>query len=165
MTDNLYAWAQRYAVSPQALGELLDIVDPSRKHAVSVLNSEAGVQAALRVAAARQGSSLWRNNNGAGEITDEHGTSRHLRWGLGNDSKKLNKVWKSSDLIGITPMTSTQAGQTFGVFTAIEVKAPGWKAPKNDRERAQAAFLSTVRAMGGIGSFAQSVADYQGMFQ
>lgn len=159
-TDNIYGWARRYGVPAHALTELLDIVDPSRPHISGSHDSEAAVQAALRVSAAERGSSLWRNNNGA--AVDE--TGRHIRYGLGNDSKKLSKVWKSADLIGITPVTSTQAGQTFGVFTAVEVKAPGWVAPKNERERAQAAFLSTVRTMGGIGMFAQSTADYEGIF-
>lgn len=164
MTDNLYAWARRYGVPAQALTELLDIVDPSRPTIAGNHSSEAAVQAALRVSAAHRGSSLWRNNNGASEVLEPDGGTRHIRFGLGNDSKKLGDKWKSSDLIGITPVTSTQAGQVFGVFTAVEVKSPGWKAPKNDRERAQAAFLSSVRAMGGIGMFAQSTADYEGIF-
>lgn len=160
MNDNLYTWAQRYGVPAGALTELLDIVDPSRAHMPSSAASEAAVQASLRVTAAQHGCSLWRNNNGA--MQDD--TGRHVRFGLGNDSKKLGDKWKSSDLIGITPVTSTQAGQTFGVFTAVEVKKPGWVAPKNERERAQAAFLTTVRSLGGIGMFAQSVVDYEGIF-
>lgn len=162
MQDNLYTWAQRYGIGGQQLIELLDIIDPSREMKPETKHSsEAAVQADLRVIAAHYGCSLWRNNNGA--AVDE--TGRHVRYGLGNDSKRLGDKFKSSDLIGITPVTSTQAGQTFGVFTAVEVKSPGWNAPTNDRERAQAAFLSVVKMMGGIGMFAQSTADYEGMFR
>lgn len=159
-SDNIYNWARRYGVSGEALAELLDVIDPSRPHIAGGHTSEAAVQAELRVVAANHGATLWRNNNGA--AVDE--TGRHIRYGLGNDSQKLSKRFKSSDLIGITPVMSTQAGQVFGVFTAVEVKAPGWCAPKNDRERAQAAFLSVVRATGGIGMFAQSTADYEGIY-
>lgn len=158
--NSIYNWAQRHGVHANALIELMDIIDPSRSHAPGHHTSEAAVQANLRVIASRKGASLWRNNNGA--AVDD--TGRHIRYGLGNDSQKLSSKFKSSDLIGITPVTSTRAGQTFGVFTAVEVKKPGWCAPKNDRERAQAAFLSVVRAMGGIGMFAQSTADYEGIY-
>lgn len=161
MTQNIYTWAHNHGVSTTAILELIDMIDPSRPHISGGNKSEAGVQAALRVVAANRGASLWRNNNGA--CTDENGN--HVRFGLGNDSKKLSDKWKSSDLIGITPIRSTAPDQIFGVFTAVEVKKPGWAAPKNSRERGQSAFLSTVRSMGGIGMFAQSTADYEGMFE
>ena len=160
MSNDVYSWANRHGVPGNALVELLDIIDPSRPMISSNAMSEAGVQAGLRVCAANHGAALWRNNNGA--AIDE--TGRHIRYGLGNDSKKLSSKFKSSDLIGVTPVTSTQAGQTFGVFTAVEVKAPGWQAPKNDRERAQSAFLSVVQSMGGIAMFAQSVQDYERIY-
>lgn len=166
MKDDLYSWADRHGINGRQLIELLDIIDPSRpviretKHA-----SEAAVQADLRVIAGRHGCALWRNNNGASEMLEDSGQTRHVRFGLGNDSAKLSKVFKSSDLIGITPLISTAPGQRFGVFTAVEVKTPGWVAPKNDRERAQARFLSVTRSLGGIGMFAQSTADYEGIFK
>lgn len=40
---------------------------------------------------------------------------------------------------------------------AIEAKAPGWKAPKDDRERRQWAFLAMIRNCGGAAGFATSV--------
>ena len=39
---------------------------------------------------------------------------------------------------------------------AIEAKAPGWKAPRDDRERRQYMFLSLIRNCGGISGFATS---------
>ncbi len=161
-TQSVNQWAHKHGVSLEAYQELLAILHPQGDPIPGTDGdeSEAAVQARLRVEAPRHNSSLWRNNNGA--ATDE--TGRLVRYGLGNDSKKRSDVWKSSDLIGITECVSTAPGQRFGVFTAVEVKEPGWKAPKNKRERAQAAFISTVRSMGGIGMFAQSVEDYTRIF-
>lgn len=149
----LFEWAGRHAIPPHALGELLTLwhsvagpVDPGL--------TEAGVQSRLRLCAAAAGNSLWRNNNGA--CKDD--TGRLIRYGIGNDSKKLNDLWKSSDLIGITPVS--WQGRTFGVFTAIEVKREGWRAPENDRDRAQMQFGLTVESMGGIFAFATCNEDY-----
>lgn len=156
-------WATRHGISPQALTELYDVLNPwmGTIPGTDGETSEADTQSRLRVEAPRQGCALWRNNNGA----YEDGTGRWVRYGLGNDSKKLNEVWKSSDLIGITRMTSTAIGQVFGVFTAVEVKHPGWTKPANKRDRAQAAFHTSVRGLGGIGMFATSVNDYRGIFR
>lgn len=165
MNDNVYNWANRHHVPAYALTELLDIMDVSNTYVRGSEGSEREVQQLLRIAASERKSPLWRNNNGAAVVVDPKDQSeRHIRFGLGNDSKKLSDVWKSSDLIGITPMQSTAVGQVFGVFTAVEVKHPGWVTPKNDRERAQAAFLQTVRAHGGLSMFAQSVGDYTRFF-
>lgn len=153
----VFEWAVKHGVNQTALGELLAVLDPVRPAAVSAgsMKSEAAVQAALQIEAAKRGGALWRNNSGA--CVDQDG--RQVRYGLGNTSAKLNDHFKSSDLIGITPM---QIGsQIVGVFTAIEVKSPGWHGPRenHDREKAQNNYLTAVRAMGGIGKFAQSVGD------
>lgn len=117
--------------------------------------SEAPAQAQLRLRANDFDGYLWRNNNGACvDANDANG--RVIRYGLGNDSKKINDVRKSSDLIGIMPIViqPRHVGRTFGLFTAIEVKPPNWTAPRNDRERAQAAFLTIINSCGGMGAFA-----------
>lgn len=122
------------------------------------MTSEAEVQQQVRLEAARRGTPLWRNNNGA--CFDEKG--RMIRYGLGNDSKRLNETWKSSDLIGIFPVMITQAhvGMKFGLFYAAEVKAPGWRMTPGDRRaQAQAAFGQTVMDHGGIFRFVTSVED------
>lgn len=80
-----------------------------------------------------------------------------IRYGLGNDSAKLNKSFKSSDLIGIWPVTVTpeMVGQTLGVFFAVEVKAPGWKFRQSDKRAvAQQNFLTWVSRHGGVAMFA-----------
>jgi hypothetical protein len=128
------------------------------------MTSEATLQGTLRLAAAAHGHTLWRNNNGA--CLDK--TGRMIRYGLGNDSKKLNEAWKSSDLIGITRFTigPEHVGTTVGIFTAVEVKAPDWHmTPGDKRARAQLAFIDTVRKAGGIGLFATSLDDYESIFR
>lgn len=121
--------------------------------------SEAAEQEEIRLLAAQLNWPLWRNNSGA--CRDE--TGRLIRYGLGNDSAKINAVWKSPDLVGITPILirPEYVGRIFGVFTGVEVKKEGWRGPSNKREIAQDAFHSTVRAAGGISFFAAGVADYK----
>ncbi len=113
--------------------------------------SETAVQQRIRLAACRQGARLFRNNNGA--CKDENG--RMVRYGLGNDSAQVNARLKSSDLIGITPVTVTPGmiGATHGIFTSIEVKRPGWTWRGTDREEAQARWLTLIISLGGIGRF------------
>lgn len=120
--------------------------------------SELEVQQRLRVLAAQHGTPLLRNNSGA--CKDESG--RLIRFGLGNDSEKINKHFKSSDLIGIWPLVVTpqMVGQTLGIFFAVEVKRPGWKFSQNDeRAVAQQKFGEWVQRHGGIFTFATSEAD------
>jgi len=120
---------------------------------------EGAVDASFRLGASRIGVDLWRNNSGAGKSED----GRFLRWGLGSCSKKINDEFKSSDLIGITPVTVTSqhVGRIFGVFTAIEVKRGGWSWSGNEREQAQWKYLQLVNSKGGFATFARSIEDYK----
>lgn len=112
---------------------------------------EATVQDAIRVDAARWGIFLWRNNSGV--LNDEDG--RPVRFGLGNDSPRLNEKFKSSDLIGIQTGT--------GRFVAIECKAPTWIGVRTQRERAQEAFIDCVKRNGGIAGFCRSVDEFRAL--
>lgn len=117
------------------------------------MSSEIVVQQQTRLAFAPIGP-LWRNNSGA--LKDE--TGRLVRYGLGNDSAQINAVIKSSDLIGITPVTaylaSARAWCVLGVFTALEVKPSDWhQVPSDDRATAQAKFHAIVREAGGYAGF------------
>lgn len=101
---------------------------------------------------------IWRNNSGACEDK----TGRLIRYGLGNDSAQLNAVVKSSDLIGIVPVTITpdMIGKTIGVFTALEVKAPDWTLrPSDSRGLAQSKFHDIVKKAGGYAGFVASPDD------
>ncbi len=120
--------------------------------------SEANSQSLIRLSAASADCPLWRNNSGACKDVN----NRMIRYGLGNDSKNINEVWKSSDLIGITPITiqSHHVGRLLGVFTALEIKHSGWNGVKNDRERAQMNFLNDVISHGGFGAFCRSSEEY-----
>lgn len=124
------------------------------------MKSEAQVQQEIRLAASQRGIILMRNNSGA--CTDM--TGRLVRYGLGNDSAKINKVRKSSDLIGVTPVMITQemVGHVVGVFTAVECKAEGWTGPSNDRDRAQLAFGEWIVKHGGLFRFATGIKDIWG---
>jgi len=79
---------------------------------------------------------------------DERGVP--VRFGLGNDSARLNAVLKSSDLIGIAAN---------GRFVAIECKAPGWIGPRTPRERAQQAWIELIKRNGGYAGFATVITD------
>lgn len=94
-----------------------------------------------------------RNNVGA----CEDATGRFIRYGLMNESAKMNAQIKSSDYIGITPtlITPQMVGYYLGVFTAIETKASDWKFSQADqRAVAQARFHDIVRAHCGFAGFA-----------
>ena len=145
--DALDHWAARHGVSAFALAEL-KLLNTSVTENVETGASEARVQSQIRLAAPKLGYSLWRNNSGA--YSDDNG--RVIRYGLANDSKQFNAVFKSSDLIGIGP---------HGRFVAVEVKKPGWTKPSNAREIAQSNFLGDVNKRGGIGMFATSAEQYE----
>lgn len=146
-------WAQRWNLPQQAMNELyLLYVPPANNQPIADMG-ETAAQSRIRLAATRRGVMLWRNNSGAVESAD----GRHVRYGLANDSQRLNEHLKSSDLIGITPIT--WQGRKFGLFTAIECKRPGWKKPENARDRAQAAFLTLVTSLGGVAKFCTSEHD------
>ena len=103
------------------------------------MNPETSHMNALRIEAARHGVLLWRNN--VGVLKDI--TGRAVRFGLANDSKRVNERLKSSDLIGPHQ----------GRFCAFEVKLPGWKYTGSGREKAQLAFINLVKEHGGIAGF------------
>lgn len=151
-------WATRWNIPAQAVKEYYALFQiPESVHTDG--RGESAVQGEIiRAANPSIDASLWRNNNGA--CTDE--TGRLIRYGLGHVSKKFNLEWKSSDLIGITPIVVTprHVGYRLGVFTAVEVKEPGWRKPTDQHERGQANFLASVIAKGGIGMFATDSVQY-----
>lgn len=121
---------------------------------------ESATASHIRLAAAKVGVDLWRNNTGA----YEDDTGRWVRYGLCNDSKVLSERVKSSDFIGITPVivTPDMVGKTIGVFTAIETKPSGWKLKDYDKRGiAQKAFHDIVKNAGGFAGFASTVAQFK----
>jgi hypothetical protein len=144
-------WAKKWGVPLEAVQDLTNRLTVTTSHPAG--RSEAAVQQEIRLETSRRGARLFRNNNGACK-TD---TGRQVRYGLGNDSSQVNSVLKSSDLIGITPVTI--AGRRVGVFTSYEIKRPGWHYTGDTREHAQLRWLELITSLGGIARFITSVED------
>ncbi len=148
----LEAWAVRHGLSYAAIHELRQLLGVSAEIPTGLQpGSEAAAQAAVRLEAARKGVRLWRNN--VGVLTDD--TGRPVRFGLGNDSAKLNKELKSSDLVGWRPVTVTpeHVGRTIAQFVSREIKEPGWTYRGTPRELAQLRWIDLVAAEGGDAAF------------
>lgn len=113
---------------------------------------ESEVQQLILLESPKLNMALFRNNSGC--FTDVMG--RVVRFGLGNISAKSNANFKSSDLIGITPITITKdmVGKTIGVFTAVEAKKEEWKFSEADeRGIAQLKFINFIKSRGGYAGF------------
>jgi hypothetical protein len=149
----LTTWAIRHSVSLQALQELHVLLTSTVSAPPDTSNGtlETDVLARVRLAASQAGDVLWRNNSGV--LKNERGVP--IRFGLCNDSEKLNDHAKSSDLIGIKRLTVTRemVGSVVGQFYAREVKRVGWVYKGTPREVAQLRFIETVVAMGGDAAF------------
>lgn len=116
--------------------------------------SEAAVSAdAVRQARELHGAFLWRNNSGA--YSPDKPPSPGTRWGLGNESAKVNAVMKTPDFVGIWPfhIGPEHVGQTVGQFAAIEMKAEGWHFTGTEREIAQRNYLELVTRLNGLAFF------------
>lgn len=152
MNSDITQWALRHGVSAQALHELdvlfgitLDLPDADGSQ------SEASVQADVRLEAAAKGIHLFRNN--VGVLKDE--TGRPVRYGLANDSSRLNKIIKSGDLIGWRRVRIEQShvGSVIAQFVSVECKRSGWKYSGNEHEAAQLAWIKLINANGGDAQF------------
>lgn len=156
----LKQWATLHGVTDEALQGLLAIMIPDTVEATTSgdAKSESFVQSNEMISASRRGGRLWRNN--VGVLPDKYG--RPVRYGLCNESKEVNKICKSSDLIGIQPILITEdmVGSTIGQFVAREAKKQGWRYVGNDHEVGQLNFLSLVIALGGDGQFVNTVDDH-----
>ena len=113
--------------------------------------SETAVQGRTRMNGSAKGMLLMRNNSGA--FKDSEG--RWIRYGLANDSKRVNEHIKSSDLIGIEPVTigPQHVGSMLGRFVALECKPGNWKYTGTAREEAQLRFITIVTRYGGRAKF------------
>lgn len=122
------------------------------------MTTESPVLAGTQLECARLGVLVQRNNVGA--CQDK--TGRLIRFGLMNESAKVNEILKSSDLICVTPIriTPEMIGQVIGVYTALETKRPGWHlTPGDDRGQAQDRYHQLVRQHGGRAGFVTCDAD------
>lgn len=127
--------------------------------------AEKAAEQKVRLRVAKAGGLIWRNNVGATPAVTNHicpkcrfhfkERQQPIRYGLANDSAKLNAHIKSSDLIGVVPrlIEPQHVGQKVGQFVAFEVKRPGWEFNENGRETAQKRFIDLVQSRGGFGGF------------
>lgn len=155
IATELHQWAVRHGVTMQALFELSALVGAAGDMADPVpgvpSRAEAWVQDAVRLEAKPRGCRLFRNNVGA--LKDIRGVP--VRYGLANDSPKINEKLKSSDLIGWRRLLITPAhvGHVVAQFVSRECKPQGWHWTGTDREVAQKAWLDLVTVEGGDGKF------------
>lgn len=124
------------------------------------LGSESHVQSLVRLWTAARG--IWALRNNSGAFKDD--TGRLIRFGLGNDSKKINAVYKSSDLVGVEPVLITQdmVGKVIGRAWARECKPEGWVYTGTDREAAQRRFILKWNELGGNAAFTNGKEDSLG---
>lgn len=154
---NLNEWAIKWGIPFEAVEDLrreLGAIPVKTTPLNYSDKSEAAVQNIVKLEASKKSIWLTRNNSGAGYMSD----GRFIRWGLSNESEKMNKKIKSSDLIGIRPIRIEQrhVGQVIGQFVARETKPGYWKFSANDHENAQLKFLELVLSLGGDAAFANS---------
>jgi hypothetical protein len=154
--NDLHEWARRWNVPLEMFRDLQTTLGtytpPLPAEAPEAGKSEAWAQSAVRLEASEKGVKLFRNN--VGVLEDK--TGRPVRYGLGNDSPKMNEVIKSADLIGIRPVVILphHVGHTFGQFVSREIKAPNWQYTGGGREPAQLAWANLINANGGDAAFA-----------
>lgn len=148
-------WGAQYPQAAQALRQVLgtDTAAPEDSEG----KSEAWAQQRVRLRAAHSGAGAWRNNVGAtpARCLGCGEQQRPIRYGLANDSAKLNAKIKSSDLILAIPriITPEMVGSKIAQFGSVETKRPGWKYTGTEREIAQAAWLALVASLGGFATF------------
>jgi len=152
--NRIIEWASKHSVSQRALVELAQVLsgEAVTKHDAGM--SENAVAQRIRLRASQVGMRLFRNNVGACESAD----GRQIRYGLANESKRINSECKSADLIGITPLLIKQhhIGTIVGVFTSIECKKSDWEYTGKGREVAQNNWKNIVQSLGGIAEFANN---------
>jgi len=119
--------------------------------------SEAWAQQKDRFAIREARAFSWRNNVGATPARcDDCGAKQQpVRYGLANDSARLNKQIKSSDLILAIPRLIEQkhVGTVIAQFGSVESKKPGWVYTGKGREPGQAAWLALINRIGGFATF------------
>lgn len=154
MNYKVIEWAIRNGVNAQALTELRAIFAMDTPNVPSTWApeyTEAYSQSVVRLEAAHKGVKLWRNN--VGVLDGPSGVP--VRYGLANDSKRLNETIKSGDLIGWRSITITpdHIGSVIAQFVSRECKRPGWRYSGTFREMAQLRWAEAVIADGGDATF------------
>lgn len=153
-------WAARW---PQAAAELANMAteDFTQSPPDQIGKSESWAQQKARFNVGQSGAFSWRNNVGATKTQIEcHScgaliTEQPVRYGLGNDSQKLNEKFKSSDLILAIPrrITPDMVNTTIAQFGSLECKRPGWVYTGKGQEPGQLNWISLINRIGGYAAF------------
>lgn len=156
MSPLLSDWAALWGIPDAAirdLGARLQQCRPVSDDAESrPLFSEEGVTIEYqRQAAARSDLMVFRNNVGALKNDKGH----MVRYGLANESKRVNTHLKSADFIGIYRriITAADVGHVIGQFVSSEMKPEGWRFTGAGRESAQMNWALLIQKYGGIATF------------
>lgn len=152
---NFTQWALKWGIPFDALADfktqvgMMQTSEPGK--------SEAAVQNTERLRISQAGGRAFRNNVGAAYMRD----GGFVRYGLANESKAMNSVCKSSDLICIQPVViqPDHVGTTFGKFVARECKPEGWHYTGTERELGQMNFINLINSLGGDARFVSSCID------
>lgn len=157
-------WAEKW---PQAAAELREMQGalPWATNTDNEGKSENWGQQQVRMKVFSAGSKAWRNNVGATPAKINTSCPKcafkfqflqqPIRYGLANDSKKLNNEIKSADLILAIPrlITLQMVGSTIAQFGSVEVKKPGWKYTGKGPEPGQANWAAMIQSIGGFAVF------------
>lgn len=121
---------------------------------------EQDVQSSIRLEAPTRGVRLFRNN--VGVLLDKRGVP--VRYGLANDTAKLNEKLKSADLIGWRRVLITPAmvGHIIAQVVSRECKPTGWTPAREGtqlfaHEEAQREWARIINEDGGDARFATGV--------
>lgn len=153
----LQGWAARWAIPAPCMADLLQcmgvgVTPPEPPTPAPPNATEAWSQSMVRLEAPRYG--VWLGRNNVGALLDKRGVP--VRYGLANESKQMNEVMKSGDLIGIRAVLIQpwHVGTTIGQFVSRECKRPGWTYRGDAHETAQANWAALVTKYGGDAKFA-----------
>lgn len=120
--------------------------------ATGTAGSEARQQSLVRLDAAKHDVLLFRNNVGAFQDS----TGRWVRYGLANDTPKMNKAFKSGDLIGLRKrlITPADVGKIIGQFVSREIKHETWVHTATEHEQGQDGWADLINSYGGDARYA-----------
>lgn len=156
-TMELDLWGKKWCISDAAIADLRQILGCiyTKIKIVPKDSSESHIQSLVKLEASQKGCRLWRNNVGASYLQD----GSFIRYGLANESKAVNSIVKSADLIGIRPVKITPelVGRTIGQFISREVKAGHWNYTGLAHEKAQLRWAELIISFGGDAKFVTGV--------
>lgn len=150
----LTTWASKWGIPDVAIEDLKKSLGVGMLEVINCESgkSEAAVTSLVRLEASKKNCRLWRNNVGATYTRN----GDFVRYGLANESGKMNDFIKSADLIGIRPIKirDTMVGMIIGQFVSREIKHSNWTYRGTDDEIAQMRWIELITSLGGDACFA-----------